>query len=150
MIDGWSQIAGSLHVLGARCGDESGSFLWVSAGDRGEAIAAELFLPAVAPDRLDGAIGVAVASVCRPQTGEERSGPLQVQFGRVQNGRGVVSLEGAGLDADVSFWLVHGPPGGGFCPHCGDALEFEAVNVIAPPDGGLIATVDRRCRRCER
>ena len=150
MIDGWAQIAGSVHVLPARRGDEPGSYLWISAGERREAVVAELFLPAVAPDRLDCAIGVAVASIARTHTGEERSGPLRVQFGRVRDGRGVVSLEGAGLDADVAFSLVHGPPGGGFCSHCGDSLEFEVVDVIAPPDGGLIARVTSRCRRCGR
>lgn len=150
MIDGWAQIAGSLHVLPARRGAESGSYLWVIAGERQEAIVAELFLPAVAPEALDGAVGVATGSVSRPAAGEERSGHLSVQFGRVRDGRGVVSLEGAGLDADVTFALVPGPPGGGYCAHCGGALEFEVVDAITPPDGGVIGRFDRRCTRCER
>ena len=150
MIDGWAQIAGSVHVLAARRGDERGSYLWVSAGERREAINAELFLPAVEPGALDGAIGVAVASVARPDTGEERSGPVRVQFGRVRDGRGVVSLDGAGVEADVTFALHHAPPGGGFCAHCGGALKFDPVDAITPPDGGLIGRVDHRCLRCER
>jgi hypothetical protein len=146
-VTGWTQIRGSLNVLAARRGGERGSYLWLSAGARREAVDAEFFLPAVEPGALDGAMGVAVA-MARVRGQEERSGPVRVQFGRVRDGRGVVSLEGAGIDADVLFTLVEGPPGGGFCSHCGNALTVGVVEVITPPDGGVIGSTQVACRRC--
>ena len=59
----WLQVAGSLYALPATRGDEAGSYLWLEAGERTEAVVAELFLPAVRPDRLDAAMGVAIGSV---------------------------------------------------------------------------------------
>ena len=146
-MHGWTQIRGHLHALAARRGGEQGSYLWLSGGQREETVEAELFLPAVQPDALDCAIGVAIGQA-RVAGMEERSGPVRVQFGRVRDGRGVVSLEGAGIDSDVLFTLVPGPPGGGFCSHCGSPLEVAVVEVITPPDGGLIGHTQVTCERC--
>jgi len=147
MMHGWIEIRGSLNALAARRGGEHGTYLWLSAGERHESVEAELFLPAVEPGALDGAMGVAVG-MARLQNREERSGPVRVQFGRVRDGRGVVSLEGAGIDADVRFTLFEGPPGGGFCSHCGSPLEVDVVEAITPPDGGLIGRIQVTCGQC--
>ncbi|HUZ85160.1 MAG TPA: hypothetical protein VMU66_10725 [Gaiellales bacterium] len=149
MIGGWTQIEGTVHALAARCGDEAGSYLWIAAGEHFEAVEAELFLAAVAPDQLDCAMGVATGSVRLAGGREERSGRIRLQFGRVRGGRGVVSIDGAGLDADIVFTLVEGPREGAFCPLCGNRLEVGVVEVITPPDGGVMGRTDIRCGRCE-
>ncbi|MGH3075950.1 MAG: hypothetical protein ACRDQC_13525, partial [Gaiellales bacterium] len=59
----WTQMEGQLSALPARRGDEPGTYLWITAGEHHEAVTAELFLPAVASDDLDSALGVAVATV---------------------------------------------------------------------------------------
>lgn len=142
----WLQVAGTLCALPARRGDEAGSYLWLEAGERAEAVVAELFLPAVYPDALDAAMGVATGSV---QIGsEQRLGDVQLHFGRVRGDRGVLSADGRVLKADVSFTLHHHHPSGGFCPRCGGSLVVEPVAVITPPDGGLIASPVARCGAC--
>jgi hypothetical protein len=142
----WTHISGTLHALPARRGDEYGSYLWLDAGERNEKVVAEVFLPAVAPDQLDGAIGVATGNV--QAAGSDRTGDLRLEFGRVADGRGVVSASGAGIDTDVNFTLRRDPPDGGFCPHCGSALEVDVVDVITPPDGGVIGQPEGRCSQC--
>jgi len=142
------QIAGELRALPARRGDEPGSYLWIAAGKLHEAVVAELFLPAVAPDQLDGAMGVSVGSV--QLEGDIRSGTVRLQFGRVAEGHGVVSASGSILDADIRFELNHHPPDGGYCPHCGAALQVDTVEIITPPDGGLIGAPRTRCTACGR
>jgi len=59
----WTQISGSISALPARRGDEFGTYLWIDAGVRHEHVVAELYLPAVSADDLDGALGVATGSV---------------------------------------------------------------------------------------
>ena len=142
----WTHISGTLHALPARRGDEAGTYMWVSAGERREHVEAELFLAAVEPDHLDGAIGVAVGNV--EAEGVERTGDLRLQFGRVGEHRGVVSASGAGIDTDITFALSHHPPAGGFCPLCGSELAVEVVDVITPPDGGVIGRPEARCTTC--
>ena len=142
----WTQISGSLYALPARRGDERGTYLWISAGQRSEEVVAELFLPAVPPEELDGAIGVAIGSV--QYAGVERSGQVRLQFGRVRDERGVVTAAGSGIDTDIRFELSHHPPSGGFCPHCGGELAVDVVSVITPPDGGVIGKPIGRCREC--
>jgi hypothetical protein len=137
------QVSGRLHALPARRSGEEGSYLWIEAGELHEAVVAEGYLPAVAPDRLDGALGIGTGSV--RSNGGDLSGDLHLRFGRVRDGRGVLTLTGAGVDADVRFELLHQPPAGGFCPHCGSALEVGVVEVITPPDGGIIGTPPARC-----
>jgi hypothetical protein len=145
-VSDWLQVSGTLCALPARRGDEAGSYLWLEAGERAEAVVAELFLPAVYPDALDAAMGVATGSV---QIGsEQRLGDVQLHFGRVRGDRGVLSADGRVLKADVSFTLHHHHPGGGFCPRCGGPLVVEPVAVITPPDGGLIASPVARCEAC--
>jgi hypothetical protein len=142
----WTHIFGTLHALPARRGEEHGSYLWVAAGERNERVVAELFLPAVEPGELNGAIGVAVGNV--QAFGSERSGDVRLQFGRVAEQRGVVSATGAGIDADISFALSRHPPDGGYCPRCGSELAVDVVEVITPPDGGVIGRPEGRCARC--
>jgi hypothetical protein len=142
----WTHISGSLFALPARRGEERGSYLWIAAGERNEQVVAELFLPAVAPDELDCAIGVAVGNV--QASGAERGGDVRLQFGRVGDHRGVVSATGAGVDADITFSLSHHPPEGGYCPRCGSELAVDVVEVITPPDGGVIGRPEGRCARC--
>lgn len=142
----WTHISGTLHALPARRGDEYGSYLWVEAGERNEQVLAEVFLPAVAPDELDSAIGVATGNV--QTAGVDRAGDVRLEFGRVADGRGVVSAAGAGIDADISFILSRNPPEGGFCPHCGSPLQVDVVEVITPPDGGVIGQPEGRCSQC--
>jgi hypothetical protein len=142
----WTQISGTLHALPARRGDEPGTYLWISAGDRHDQVVAELFLPAVPPDALDGAIGVAIGSV--QSAGVDRTGEVRLQFGRVRDERGVLSAAGVGIDTDIRFELSHHPPSGGFCPHCGGDLAVDVVSVITPPDGGVIGQPIGRCREC--
>ncbi|MGN6378429.1 MAG: hypothetical protein ACTHNU_05715 [Gaiellales bacterium] len=142
----WTHISGTLHALPARRGDESGSYLWVTAGELRERVVAEMFLAAVEPDHLDGAIGVAVGNV--HTFGTDRSGDVRLQFGRVGEHRGVVSATGAGIDTDITFALSHHPPEGGFCPRCGSELEVDVVDVITPPDGGVIGRPEGRCSAC--
>jgi hypothetical protein len=142
----WTHISGTLHALPARRGDEAGTYMWVSAGELREHVEAELFLAAVEPDHLDGAIGVAVGNV--EAQGVERTGDLRLQFGRVGERRGVVSASGAGIDTDITFALSHHPPAGGFCPRCGSELDVEVVDVITPPDGGVIGRPEARCTTC--
>lgn len=142
----WLQVAGSLYALPATRGDEAGSYLWLEAGELAEAVVAELFLPAVHPDRLDAAMGVAIGSV---QIGsEQRLGDVQLQFGRVRGDRGVLSADGRVLSADVSFMLYHHHPAGAFCPRCGGPMVVDPVEVITPPDGGLIVSPVTRCEAC--
>ena len=135
----WLQVAGSLYALPATRGDEAGSYLWLEAGERTEAVVAELFLPAVHPDRLDAAMGVAIGSV--KVGSEQRLGDVQLQFGRVRGDRGVLS-------ADVSFTLYHHHREGAFCPRCGGPMVVDPVEVITPPDGGLIVSPVTRCEAC--
>jgi len=59
----WAQVDGELSALPARRGEEPGTYLWITAGERHERITAELFLPAVAADELDSALGIAVGTV---------------------------------------------------------------------------------------
>ncbi len=147
-MNGWLQIDGDLFALPARSGSEDGSYLWLRAGELAEAVEAELFLPAVDPQALDLAMGVATGTV--EVDGQHRTGEVQMQFGRVSEGRGVMSLGGDLLDADVRFGLHHSPPDGGFCPYCGGRLEVETVRVILPPDGGVIGEPVARCTGCGR
>lgn len=142
----WTHISGTLHALPARRGDEYGTYLWVAAGERNEQVVAEVFLPAVPPGELDGAIGVATGNV--QAAGVDRTGDLRLEFGRVADGRGVVSASGAGIDTDITFALRRDPPEGGFCPHCGSPLEVDVVEVITPPDGGVIGQPEGRCTQC--
>ena len=142
----WLQVAGALYALPATRGDEAGSYLWLEAGERAEAVVAELFLPAVHPDRLDAAMGVATGSV---QIGSEQHlGDVQLHFGRVRGDRGVVSADGRVLAADVTFTLYHHHPEGGFCQRCGGPMVVDPIEVITPPDGGLIVTPVARCEAC--
>jgi hypothetical protein len=143
----WTQITGSLSALPARRGEEPGTYLWIDAGERRERVVAELYLPAVPAEDLDGALGVAVGTI-RSHDGEERSGEVRLEFGRVRGGRGVVSARGAGLDSDIVFALSHHPPEGGYCRHCGAELAVDVVAVITPPDGGVIGTPAGRCTQC--
>jgi hypothetical protein len=145
-VTDWLQVSGSLYALPANSGDEAGSYLWLEAGERAEAVVAELFLPAVHPERLDAAMGVATGSV---QIGpEQRLGDVQLQFGRVRGDRGVLSADGRVLVADVSFALYHHHPAGGFCQRCGGSMVVDPVEVIMPPDGGLMASPVARCEAC--
>ena len=50
-------------------------------------------------------MGVATGTV--EVDGQHRTGEVQMQFGRVSEGRGVMSLGGDLLDADVRFGLHH-------------------------------------------
>jgi hypothetical protein len=147
-VSGWLHITGEVFALPAVRGEEHGSWLWITAGDHGERVTAELYLPAVPPDALDMAMGVSTGSV--QHHGELRSGDVPLQFGRVADGRGVLSVTGELLDADISFELRRQPPDGGFCPHCGTALEVETVKVITPPDGGVMGAPQARCTECGR
>jgi hypothetical protein len=147
-VNGWLQIDGDLFALPARSANEDGSYLWLRAGELAEAVEAELFLPAVDPGALNLAMGVATGTV--EVDGQHRTGEVQMQFGRVSEGRGVMSLGGDLLDADVRFGLHHSPPDGGFCPYCGGRLEVETVRVILPPDGGVIGELVARCTGCGR
>jgi hypothetical protein len=142
----WLQIDGTLYALPAVRGDEPGSYLWLEAGRRDEAVVAELFLPVVGPDVLDCALGIATGTV--DIAGRSRTGEVQLRFGRVGDGAGVVSAEGELLAADVRFELRHHPRTGGFCPRCGGKLDVQPVNVITPPDGGLIGEPNTRCGVC--
>lgn len=142
----WTQVDGRVSALPARRGDEPGAYVWIDAGERAERIVAELFLPAVSATELDGALGVAVGTV---RVGEaDRTGDVRLQFGRVRDGRGVLTATGAGMDADIRFELSHHPPEGGYCRHCGAELAVETVVVITPPDGGVIGTPSGRCGAC--
>jgi hypothetical protein len=142
----WLQIAGILYVLPAVRGDEQGCYLWLEAGERDQQVVAELFLPAVSWDALDGAMGIATGTV--QLAGEQRMGDVQLQSGRVGEQRGVLSADGRVLAADVRFELRRHPPGGGFCPRCGSELVIEPVAVITPPDGGVIGAPSTRCEAC--
>jgi hypothetical protein len=142
----WTQVDGELNALPARRGDEPGTYLWLDAGERHEQVTAELFLPAVASHELDSALGIAIGTV--HATEGEWSGQIRLDFGRVKDGRGVVSASGPGLDADIRFTLSSQPPDGGFCRHCGAQLEVAVVSVITPPDGGVIGTPQTRCGAC--
>jgi hypothetical protein len=142
----WTQITGTISALPARRGEEPGTYLWIDAGERGEHLVAELFLPAVAADTLDGALGVAIGTFRTER--DDRTGEVRLEFGRVRDGRGVVSARGSGVDSDIVFALSHHPPDGGYCPHCGSELALEVVKVITPPDGGVIGMPAGRCTRC--
>jgi hypothetical protein len=142
----WTHISGTLSALPARRGEEPGTYLWIDAGERDEHVVAELYLPAVAADDLDCALGVAIGSV--RQDGDDRTGEVRLEFGRVRDGRGVVSAQGAGMDSDIVFALSHHPPEGGFCRHCGAELAVDVVAVITPPDGGVIGMPSGRCTQC--
>ncbi len=145
-MNDWLQISGTLYALPAHRGEEQGSYLWLEAGELREAIVAELFLPAVAPDRLDNAMGIATGTV--QVHGRHRTGEVHVEFGRVDDRGGVLSADGGLMHADVRFDLRHHPPSGGFCPRCGSSLVIEPVSIITPPDGGLIGSPVTRCDRC--
>jgi hypothetical protein len=136
-----------VHALPARRGEETGAFLWIEAGQRRERVDVEVYLPMVSPDRLDSEMAVGPA-LLHAGSGDE-TGHLRVSFGRVRDGRGVVSLSGAGIEADVRFRLSHQPPTGGYCRHCGSELDVRPVDVITPPDGGLIASPSVRCATCD-
>lgn len=142
----WAQVDGELSALPARRGEEPGTYLWITAGERHERITAELFLPAVAADELDSALGIAVGTV-HLEDGDW-TGEVRLDFGRVKDGRGVVSASGDALDADIRFVLSSHPADGGFCRHCGAELEVAVVSVITPPDGGVIGTPQTRCGAC--
>lgn len=142
----WTQVEGEVSALPARRGDEPGCYLWITAGERHEQITAELFLPAVAADELDSALGIAIGTVHAGDT--EWSGEVRLVFGRVKDGRGVVSASGQGIDADIRFTLSAHPRDGGYCRHCGAELEVAVVSVITPPDGGVIGTPQTRCGAC--
>ena len=142
----WTQLDGQLSALPARRGDEPGTYLWITAGEHHEQVTAELFLPAVAADELDSALSLAVGTV--HATDGDRTGEVRLEFGRVRDGRGVLSASGAGLDADIRFALSGRPHEGGFCRHCGAELQVEVVSVITPPDGGIIGTPKTRCGAC--
>jgi hypothetical protein len=142
----WTQVSGRLSALPAQRGEERGVYMWIDAGERSERIVAELFLPAVSSAELDGALGVAVGTV---RVGDaDRTGDVRLQFGRVRDGRGVLTAAGAGIDADIRFELSPHPPEGGYCRHCGAELVVEVVAVITPPDGGVIGTPSGRCGAC--
>jgi hypothetical protein len=147
-VTGWLQLDGDLFALPARTADEQGSYLWLRAGELAEAVEAELFLAAVDPAGLDMAMGVASGTV--ELDGQHRTGEVRMEFGRVGDGRGVMSLSGELLDADIRFGLHHSPPDGGFCPYCGTRLEVETVRVILPPDGGVIGEPVAHCTGCGR
>ena len=142
----WTHVDGELSALPARRGGEPGTYLWLTAGERHERITAELFLPAVAADELDSALGIAIGTVSA-QDGEW-TGEVRLEFGRVKDGRGVVSVSGLGLDADIRFTLSSHPHDGGYCRHCGAELEVAVVSVITPPDGGVIGTPETHCGAC--
>ncbi len=142
----WLQISGTLYAMPAHRGEEQGSYLWLEAGELREAVVAELFLPAVAPDRLDNAMGIATGTL--QVHGEHRTGDVQLEFGRVHPQGGVVSIDGSLLRADVRFELRHHPRDGGFCPRCGSPLVVQPISVITPPDGGLIGSPVTRCDTC--
>jgi hypothetical protein len=142
----WTHISGTISALPARRGEEPGTYLWIDAGERREQVIAELYLPAVDAHSLDCALGVATGTV--QSHGDERSGEVRVEFGRVRDGRGVVSVRGTGLDSDIVFALSHHPPEGGFCRHCGAELTVDVVAVITPPDGGVIGMPSGRCTQC--
>ena len=108
--------------------------------------AAALMAALVAAESLDGALGVAIGTI--RADGDDRSGEVRLEFGRVRNGRGVVSARGSGVDSDIVFALSHHPPEGGYCRHCGSELAVEVVAVITPPDGGVIGMPAGRCNRC--
>ena len=142
----WTQVEGELSALPARRGDEPGAYLWLTAGERHERLTAELFLPAVAADDLDSALGIAIGTVSAEDV--EWSGEVRLEFGRVKDGRGVVSASGEGIDADIRFTLSTHPRDGGYCRHCGAELEVAVVSVITPPDGGVIGTPQTHCGAC--
>src|SRR5262249_30198810 len=119
----WLQISGTLYAMPAHRGEEQGSYLWLEAGELRGAIVAELLLPAVAPDLIDTAMGIATGTV--DLHGERRTGDVHLEFGRVGPDGGVLSADGTLLHADVRFDLRLHPPSGGFCPRCGSALAIE-------------------------
>jgi hypothetical protein len=142
----WTHVEGELSALPARRGGELGTYLWLTAGERHERVTAELFLPAVAADELDSALGIAIGTVSAEDG--DWTGDVRLEFGRVKDGRGVVSISGVGLDADVRFTLSSHPHDGGYCRHCGAELEVAVVSVITPPDGGVIGTPQTHCGAC--
>ncbi len=146
-MSGWLQVRGTLHALPARRGVEDGTYLWIEAGELHEVLRGELFLPVVPPEDLDCAMGVGVGAFETSNGGS--MGDARLQFGRVDDGGGVLSLSAPGIDADVRFDLRRQPPSGGFCAHCGAPLEVGAVEVITPPDGGVIGTPHARCAACD-
>jgi hypothetical protein len=146
-VTNWLQIEGTVHAVPARRGDEDGTYLWIAAGEHREEVRAEVFLPALVPQQLDLAMAVGIGMV--DQAGEHRTGEVRTEFGRVRDGRGVLSASGPVLEADVRFDLLLQPPDGGFCRHCGTELDI-AVQVITPPDGGLIGAASSTCTGCGR
>jgi hypothetical protein len=144
-VTDWLQIEGWVHALPARRGSEEGTYLWIEAGELHEKLVAEVFVPVITPDTLDAAMGVGRGTV--DFSGRHTTGDLTLQFGRVRDDKGIVSLGGL-VEVDVRFQLSMYPPGGGFCPFCGAELEVEPVIVITPPDGGLMGTPTTRCTQC--
>jgi hypothetical protein len=140
-------VEGTLYVMPAVRGEESGTYAWVDAGARHERVHAEMYLPLVDCDRLDSQMSVAPA-LMHTEDGDE-SAEVRVEFGRVRDGHGVVSLSGESVEADVRFELRAGPPDGRFCRQCGSELDVRPVQVITPPDGGLMGVPDLRCPRCD-
>lgn len=147
-MSSWFQIRGDVFALPAVRGEERGSWLWITAGENRERVVAELYLPAVPPDGLDMSMGLGTGTV--QLDGMSRSGEVRLEFGRVQDRRGVLTATGDLLDADIAFELHHQPPDGGFCSHCGAALEVDVVKVITPPDGGVMGSPQARCTACGR
>jgi hypothetical protein len=145
-VSGWTQISGTVWALPAHRGAEEGCYLWIEGGERREALTAELYLPHVSPDELNGALGVATGAV-RTAAGE-RSGDVRIEFGRVTGERGVLSVAGAGVDTDLRFELRRHPREGAFCSQCGSKLDVAPVDVITPPDGGVMGVPESRCGSC--
>jgi hypothetical protein len=145
-VTSWFTVRGTVHALPARRGDEDGTYLWIDAGQLHEALRGELYLPAVPASGLDGAMGVGLGEI--ETGGGATAEDVKVEFGRVDETGGVVSLSARGVEADVRFDLRRQPPSGGFCAQCGAELELGAVEVITPPDGGVIATPQARCAAC--
>ena len=142
----WTQVDGELSALPARRGDEPGAYLLDPRGRAARADDGRALPPGGGGDELDSALGIAVGTVRVMDS--EWTGDVRLQFGRVRDGRGVVSATGPGLDADIRFTLSGHPADGGFCRHCGAELQVDVVSVITPPDGGVIGTPQTHCGAC--
>ena len=110
-MNSWIQISGTMHALPARRGDEEGTYLWIDAGEHREHLEVELFLAAVAPDRLDAAMGVGVGMV-RDIHGEH-SGSVRLEFGRVREATGWFRPAApASTPTSALFWITILRPAG--------------------------------------